>query len=153
MYRFTFIARTLTLASAMLLSGAGAPAQVAAPDAGAARVGQDLACPHSGNCINSLSDGGLAPLRFTGSALQAKAALLATLANLPEARIVAEDENAIEVIFTTPIGFKDQVIFRIDGAARRIDYRSRSLVGLYDFGKNRSRMLDFAASFAKQADR
>ena len=153
MNRFPSIPRTLALASAMLLSGAGATAQVAAPEASTARVGQDLACPHSGNCINSLADGGLAPLRFTGSASQAKAALLATLAGLPEASVVAQEENAVEVIFTTPMGFKDQVIFRIDGAARRIDYRSRSLVGLYDFGKNRSRMVDFAARFSKQADR
>ena len=88
MNRFPSIPRTWALASAMLLSGAGATAQVAAPEASTARVGQDLACPHSGNCINSLADGGLAPLRFTGSASQAKAALLATLAGL-QARLAA----------------------------------------------------------------
>lgn len=93
------------------------------------------------------------PLRFGGSPSQAKTALLATLANLPEAKIVAEEDTALEVVFTTAMGFKDQVIFRIDGAAGRIDYRSRSLLGLYDFGKNRARMVDFAARFAKQTDR
>jgi uncharacterized protein (DUF1499 family) len=51
------------------------------------------------------------------------------------------------VIFTTTIGFKDQIEFRIDEASKRIDYRSRSKFGLYDFNKNRSRMQDFSASF------
>jgi uncharacterized protein (DUF1499 family) len=32
-------------------------------------------------------------------------------------------------------------------AFERIDYRSRSKLGLYDFNKNRSRMQDFTASF------
>lgn len=143
----------LALVMALPLWSSVAMAQMAAPETNASRIGQDLVCAHSGNCINSLADGGLMPLRFGGSPSQAKTALLATLANLPEAKIVAEEDTALEVVFTTAMGFKDQVIFRIDGAAGRIDYRSRSLLGLYDFGKNRARMVDFAARFAKQTDR
>lgn len=58
---------------------------------------------------------------------------------------------ALEAIFTTPLGFKDQVDFRIDSQAQRVDFRSRSLSGLFDWGKNRSRMQEFTARFAKQA--
>jgi uncharacterized protein (DUF1499 family) len=55
------------------------------------------------------------------------------------------------VIFTTRVGFRDQVDFQIDEVAQRIHFRSRSLVGLYDFGKNRSRMQAFRARFEQQA--
>jgi len=43
------------------------------------------------------------------------------------------------------------VDFQIDPAAERIDFRSRSLLGLFDFGKNRSRMQDFALRFQAPA--
>ena len=56
----------------------------------------------------------------------------------------------LEVVFTTFLGFRDEVLFRVDAAKQRIDFRSRSLMGLYDFGKNRSRMKDFAARFEAQ---
>ncbi|MEP7140376.1 MAG: DUF1499 domain-containing protein, partial [Caldimonas sp.] len=59
--------------------------------------------------------------------------------------------QSLEAVFTTPIGFRDLVDFRIDAAAHRIDYRSRSSFGLFDFGKNRSRMTAFAARFAQNA--
>ena len=53
----------------------------------------------------------------------------------------------MEVVFTTPLGFKDLVDFKINAQAQRIDYRSRSSFGLYDFGKNRSRMSAFSNRF------
>jgi uncharacterized protein (DUF1499 family) len=64
--------------------------------------------------------------------------------------VVASDATALEAVFTTPAGFKDQVEFKLDAQAQQIDYRSRSNLGLFDFGKNRSRMLEFAARFDKQ---
>ena len=109
-----------------------------------------LSCTLQTNCVNSLDGGALA---YTGSPEQALARLEATLAALPEARIVRRDGLWLETIFTTRIGFRDQVDFLIDPQARRIDYRSRSLLGLYDFGKNRSRMQDFAVRFEQQAAR
>ncbi len=58
---------------------------------------------------------------------------------------------ALEVIFTTPVGFRDQVDFRIDPQAHRVDFRSRSLFGLFDWDKNRSRMEEFKMRFEQQA--
>jgi uncharacterized protein (DUF1499 family) len=110
----------------------------------------DLACTLPSNCVNSLGTGGLAPLRYSGPPAQAVAQLQATLATFPEAQVVRTEPLALEVIFTTPVGFKDQVDFRIDAQAQRIDFRSVSLFGLFDWGKNRSRMQEFATRFEQQ---
>ena len=106
-----------------------------------------LSCTHPGNCVNSFSSYGLEALAFEGNGEQAMSLLRATLATFPEASIVSSAPLYLEVIFTTTIGFKDEIEFRIDEASKRIDFRSRSKLGLYDFNKNRSRMQDFSASF------
>ncbi len=79
--------------------------------------------------------------------------LRATLAEFPEAQIVSADGLSLQAVFTTPMGFRDLVDFRIDAQAQRIDYRSRSSFGLFDFGKNRSRMTAFSARFERNARR
>ena len=106
-----------------------------------------LSCTHPGNCVNSFSSYGLEALAFEGNGEQAMNLLRATLATFPEASIVSSSPLYLEVIFTTRTGFRDRVEFYIDEASKLIDYRSRSIVGLYDFNKNRSRMQDFSASF------
>jgi len=111
-----------------------------------------LKCLSTSNCVNSLDDANsLPPLRFTGSAEDGKAILMATLAAFPEARLVTNEPFSVETVFTTMLGFRDQVLFRIDVAGQRIDFRSSSNFGRYDFGKNRSRMKDFTAHFEKEA--
>jgi uncharacterized protein (DUF1499 family) len=57
----------------------------------------------------------------------------------------------LTVIFRTPLGFRDEVTFLLEPAAQRIHFRSRSLLGLYDFGKNRSRMTAVATRFQAEA--
>ncbi len=141
--KFASLPRVSALALAVSLGGCAAQAPMATPDV-------RLSCALPTNCVNSLDGGALA---YTGSPEQALARLEATLAALPEARIVRRDGLWLETIFTTRIGFKDQVDFLIDPQAQRIDFRSRSLLGLYDFGKNRSRMRDFATRFEQQAAR
>lgn len=111
----------------------------------------DLSCPRASNCVNSMSGNGLAPLRFSGDSGQGMALLRATLASFPEASIVRSDPLWLEVIFTTTLGFRDQVDFVLDVGSGEIHYRSKSLLGHYDFGKNRSRMTAFSARFAVQA--
>jgi uncharacterized protein (DUF1499 family) len=133
------------VALAILLGACAATA----PDSG----GQDLACLLPSNCVNSRGTGGLVPLQYTGTPAQALELLRATVATFPEARVVRAEPLALELIFTTPVGFRDQIDFRIDVEAQRIDFRSRSLFGLFDFGKNRSRMREFATRFAQQSAR
>ncbi len=134
-------------AGALALMMVGCAAQQSAPLESTDAKGAALACAVPSNCVNSLDSSGLGPLRFEGPPAQAIAALRTTLAEFPEAKIVTADALSMEVVFTTPLGFKDLVDFKINAQAQRIDYRSRSSFGLYDFGKNRSRMSAFSARF------
>ena len=119
---------------------------------GAPAVGSlDLACTRASNCVNSLGTGGLGRLRYVGTPAQAMTLLQATLKTFPEATVVRSEGLAVEVIFTTPLGFRDQVDFRVDPHALRIDFRSRSLFGLFDWGKNQSRMQEFGARLERQS--
>jgi uncharacterized protein (DUF1499 family) len=138
----TSLHRAAPLALALLL---GACASTA-PDASSAPPPDTLACSLPSNCVSSLS--GATPLRFDGTQAKALERLRTTLASFPEARIVRAEGLALEALFTTPTGFQDRVDFQINPAQQRIDYRSRSTFGLYDFGKNRSRMQLFAERFA-----
>ncbi len=131
------LASVVSIAS---LAGCASPSEPGAPTARA------LACGVLPNCVSSL-DRGAAPLRFEGDPAQAMARLRRTLAGFPEARILGSDAGGINAVFTTTVGFEDEVAFRIDPKQQRIDYRSRSLIGLFDFGKNRSRMRELVERF------
>ena len=141
------------LALAILLGACAAPAPTSSPVGASDSGSQDLTCLLPSNCVNSRGTGDLVPLRYTGTPAQALHMLRATLATFPEATVVRAEPLALELIFTTPVGFRDQVDFRIDVQAQRIDFRSRSLFGLFDFGKNRSRMREFATRFEQQSQR
>ena len=143
---------TVTLVLVLLQSGCATATPTATPTpTAAASPGQpELACQLPSNCVSSQGSGGLAPLAFSGTPAQAMVLLQATLKTFPEASIVRTEPLALEVIFTTLVGFRDQVDFIIDPQALRIDFRSRSLFGLYDFGKNRSRMNEFRTRFEQQ---
>jgi uncharacterized protein (DUF1499 family) len=136
------------LISLMLATLTATASEESAKTPSSRQVNQEaLSCTHPGNCVNSFSSYGLEALAFEGNGEQAMALLRATLTTFPEATIINTAPLYLEVIFTTTIGFKDQIEFRIDEPSKLIDYRSRSNLGLYDFNKNRSRMQDFSASF------
>ena len=140
-------------ALAILLGGCAATTPTSNPIDASSASSQDLACLLPSNCVNSRGTGGLAPLQYAGTPAQALDMLRATVATFPEATVVRAEPLSLELIFTTPIGFRDQINFRIDAQAQRIDFRSRSLLGLFDFGKNRSRMQEFATRFEQQSKR
>ena len=137
----------------LLLSGCAATSPTANSTDSPGANHQDLACLLPTNCVNSLGTGGLKPLHYAGTPAQAMDMLRATLASFPEATVVRAEPLSMELIFTTPIGFKDQIDFRIDTQAQRIDFRSRSQFGLFDFGKNHSRMQEFASRFEQRSQR
>jgi uncharacterized protein (DUF1499 family) len=145
--------RALALAAtAALLTGcavAQAPADAPAEVSPLAR----LACSAMPNCVNSVAAGGLPPLRYEGTAEQGMAQLRATLAAFEEARIESADALSLTAIFTTRIGFRDEVEFVLDPAGQQIHFRSRSRLGLYDFGKNRSRMQAVSERFVQALPR
>ncbi len=128
----------------LLAAALQTPAAAAEADTMAAR----LACPASPNCVNTLGVGNLPPLAYSGDVAQGMARLRATLVSFGEARIEAADGQSITTIFTTLLGFRDEVVFVFDPAQPVIHFRSRSLLGYYDFGKNRSRMQAVAERFA-----
>ena len=139
------------LTSALLLGACVAtapkPDRTGMPDSS----NPDLACQLPSNCMSSGGNGGLEALPFAGTPTQAMGMLQATLTTFPEATIVRSEPLLMVVIFTTPAGFRDQVDFRIDPQAQRIDFRSRSLFGLFDWGKNRSRMQEFKRRFEQKS--
>lgn len=135
------------MASWVTLAAIAGCALTAPPEAAPPGALADLACPLPSNCVNSLGTGEFAPLRVAGDAAQALVALQATLATFPDARVMRANPRGVEAVFTTPIGFRDQVDFHIEPGGGRIDYRSRSLFGLFDFGKNRARMREFIIRF------
>lgn len=147
------------LRTGLLIGSLAGPAGVAhaAEDSQAAplvEAGAALNCPSPSNCVNSLAGAERLPaLRFNGSAADGMARLLRTLAAFPQATIVSRQPLQVEVVFTTFLGFRDQVLFRLDVARQRIDFRSRSTIGRYDFGKNRARMLEFSARFGQEPER
>jgi uncharacterized protein (DUF1499 family) len=153
----------------LLLAGCASAARTTEPAAGelATNAASTLQCTLPSNCVNSIGDGAMAPLRFSGTAAQGMTQLQTVLRSFPEATVVPamptapqstaatnpaqSNDSVLETIFTTPIGFKDKVTFIIDARAGRIDFRSGSTLGLYDFGKNRSRMTEFASRFERSA--
>ena len=138
-----YLILTLALPLGACVATAPQPDRTSTPDSG----NPDLACQIPSNCVSSRGNGGLEALPFAGTPTQAMRILQATLTTFPEATIVRSEALLIVVIFTTPAGFRDQVDFRIDPQAQRIDFRSRSLFGLFDWGKNRSRMQEFKRRF------
>lgn len=142
---------TRAILIAFLTLGLAACATTSADDPIGPRapLSSDLSCALSTNCVTSMHDDP-APLRYEGTPEHGLALLRATLASFPESRIVRAEGLAIEAIFTTPAGFRDQVDFRVAPQGRRIDYRSRSLFGLFDWGKNRSRMEEVRERFAQR---
>ena len=121
-----------------------------APLRSIAQEAEPLPCESPSNCVNSASEG-LAPLVYAGDAARGLALLKTTLAHFPEATLTASGPLRLTLIFRTTLGFKDEVIFVLDPAGQRIQFRSRSLMGRYDFGKNRSRMVAVVTQFQAQA--
>lgn len=146
MYRHRVSGITSTV-RALLAAAAGA-LTLPAPAAENSTIDPRLSCTLPTNCVNSRTSSGLAPMHFAGTGAQGLALLQTTLASFPEATVHQQDESTITAVFTTPAGFRDDVIFLLDSQLQQIDFRSHSRFGFYDFGKNRSRMQAVSARFA-----
>ena len=145
--------RHRAVALALLLGGCATQPPLSGPGGAPEASLGALACTLPTNCADSLGDADPGPLRYAGTSLEAMATLEATVGTFAEATVVRREPLLLETIFTTLAGFRDRVEFRIDPAAQRIDFRSRSTFGLFDFGKNRSRMREVAERFEQQKRR
>jgi uncharacterized protein (DUF1499 family) len=110
-------------------------------------------CPSSPNCVSTQAedaDHRIEPIRFTGSAIDAKAKLKQALGTLPRTAIVTETDDYLHVECTSLIfRFVDDVEFWIDATNQTIHFRSASRVGRSDLGVNRARMETIRRAFGE----
>lgn len=100
-------------------------------------------CGSAPRCVVSTDGDGprrVEPFAFTASPLIARLTVLQLLIGRDDVEIVTATDDYLHAVFTTPrLRYRDDVefLFRDDG---RIDVRSASRVGWYDWGTNRNRI-------------
>ncbi|CAM3644444.1 DUF1499 domain-containing protein [Parendozoicomonas haliclonae] len=102
----------------------------------------DMTCPSSPNCVSSQAEGdhSIAPLLFPGAPPdEINKTLTQWLEQQPRVAITHNDANSIQAEFTSRVfGFVDDVTLVI--LPGKVEVRSASRTGYYDFGANRSRI-------------
>jgi uncharacterized protein (DUF1499 family) len=108
-------------------------------------------CPNAPHCVSSQADPKsarhVAPIMFKGSAAQAHDLLLKTLQQSSSATIESDTPTAIHATFRSLLGFVDDVYFELQADSGRIDVKSVSRLGYYDFGVNRRRVENLRSRF------
>lgn len=137
----------LAVLASLLMAGCTVQTRQAEQSLGMGATAPGLTCEITSNCVNSLENSELKPLTVDGTPEQRMALLRRTLAFFPEAQVIQSSPTWLKAIFTTPLGFRDEVVFVLNAQTAQIHFRSKSLLGLYDFGKNASRMRAFTAQF------
>jgi uncharacterized protein (DUF1499 family) len=101
-------------------------------------------CPRSPNCVSSEAVDDrhrVEPLRYAGSAEEARSRLLEILGRLPRTRVVTQSEHYVHAEAQSRwFRFIDDIEFLIDPAAGLIHVRSAARVGYSDAGVNRERV-------------
>jgi len=110
-------------------------------------------CLDGPHCVSSQAtdpDRHIEPLTYTGPAAVAEQALLAELEALPRTRVVTHEAGYVHAEVTSAImRYVDDVEF-LFVTDQRIDVRSSSRIGYYDFGVNRERVDALRAGFEKR---
>lgn len=90
------------------------------------------------------------PLRYTGDARQAWAALRQVIDGMQRVKVVKSEPNYIYAEFSTKLmGYVDDTEFYLDEKAGVIQVRSASRLGSSDFGVNRGRIESIRAKLAQ----
>jgi uncharacterized protein (DUF1499 family) len=101
-------------------------------------------CGSGNNCVSSLNFDDInyvEPITYSGRRTDAREALIAIINSLNPRGTVVSSENHIQAQFvSTMFGFTDDVDFMIDKRNKKIQLRSSSRVGFYDWGVNRKRI-------------
>jgi uncharacterized protein (DUF1499 family) len=109
-------------------------------------------CQDGPHCVSSQetnADRRVEPLVYSGAREAARLKLLAVLAAEPSFRLITSTPDYIHVEASTAImRYVDDLEFVFDPAAPRIDVRSSSRIGYYDFDTNRARIEKIRAAFA-----
>lgn len=111
-------------------------------------------CPDAPHCVSSQAsdeDRRVAPILYAGSREQARGRLVKVLREMPRCEVVTAGPDYVHAEFTSPLlRFVDDVEFLLPASAPRIDVRSSSRIGYYDFGANRARVERVREAFAAE---
>ena len=121
------------------------------PDNLGAQDGLLVPCPRSPNCVSSQATDErhrIAPLTFADEPDTAWARLHAVLTGRADATLIEEQPGYLRLELRTTL-FVDDAEFLLDPANRVVHVRSASRLGYSDLGKNRSRMEEIRAQFAR----
>lgn len=137
----TVIAVSTSLAALLLASCAGAPPKPA---------GNRLAaCSNTLNCVSSQSsDPGhhVDAIVYTGTRAGAQQLMASILQRLDNTRLVAQEDGYLHATYTAPTGLVSDVELLFP-AEKRIEVRSASRAGVFDFGANRARVENLRKTF------
>ncbi|CAN5342887.1 hypothetical protein BH09ACT12_BH09ACT12_09700 [soil metagenome] len=109
-------------------------------------------CPDgSQKCVSTLDTQkycAMDPVPYSGSAAEAKAAVLKVIADYPRTSVVEDDGDYVKAIFKTKvIRWKDTVEFEVDSEDNVVHFRSESVpYAGSDLGANRKRMTEVRAN-------
>lgn len=113
-------------------------------------------CPPSPNCVCSIDTDRshyIAPLEVSNDPDETWQMLLDVLGDDESISIISSDDHYIRAKAKTRLfRFTDDVEFLLNREERVIDMRSSSRDGLYDLGKNRSRLEGIRSAMQRAAD-
>ncbi|MFZ5908308.1 MAG: DUF1499 domain-containing protein [Nitrospirota bacterium] len=100
-------------------------------------------CPDSPNCVSSLEENPrhkVDPFRVYISGKESLNLLKEIIKSMQRTEILWESGNSLYAVFSTRLGFADDVQFLADEKAGVIHVRSASRIGYWDIGANRKRI-------------
>lgn len=111
-------------------------------------------CPSSPNCVSSQAEKAsrrVDPILFHGDPASAWSRLRKVVAAMRGARITEEKAGYLRAEFCSALfGFVDDLELLLDKTAKKIDVRSASRTGYFDFGVNRRRVEEIRKRFARE---
>lgn len=111
-------------------------------------------CPSTPNCVSSRAEKAsqrVDPILFHGDPASAWSRLRKVVSSMKGAFIAEEKAGYLRAEFRTALfGFVDDLELLLDEAAKRIDVRSASRTGYFDFGVNRGRVEEIRDRFARE---
>lgn len=101
----------------------------------------DYSCPDNPNCVSTLTESKKHKMEAIVGSYD-KDEIIAAMMTLERTELIECNDNDCHFTQTTRMGFVDDIY--IKWSADRIDFKSASRVGYYDFGVNKKRMRKFA---------
>ena len=103
-------------------------------------------CPDSPNCVSSMATDTshyIEPIRYTGSMVKAREAVLSVLQTMKRTRVVTVENNYIHAECRSLVfRFVDDLEFYFEEQKSLVHIKSESRVGYSDLGVNRRRVED-----------